>query len=496
MTDILERYLLDVNVLTGKPVIRELHYHDISREQALTSLKSDNGGEFTGKAFRDLCKRHGIRQVFTGPFAPQQNGLAERSNRTVIEMTRCLLKDSQAPRHLWAEATNTAVYIINRCPTKPLRGDTPYHALHGTPANLSHMHIFGSPAWLHVYDHQRKKLDDKSWQGILVGYDPSNPKCYRIYNPKTQKVQHSVHVTFYRFSIMTTPDLIHSERAPSSSVIIIEDDDGYERPSQLHGPAPIAPAPAPPADELLVHDDSDPCSDDSDTPVEPRRNPTRTARQSRGHEAHTRLTIPRSHSTPPQHGTRVLPAEVLRLKDWHVKDPSLGTTTRTQWCEDPNCVTLGHHKAHLSTHYAYAVEGGIDDPHTYHEALTSDRASEWQRAMEEEFQSFGDTHTWERVYPPTGANIIKCKWVYKAKKNEKGEIVRYKARLVAKGFTQVYGQDYTDTFSPVTRMTSMRTFLAIAAMNDWELENLDVDTAFLNADIEEEIFLQQPEGFV
>jgi hypothetical protein len=100
------------------------------------------------------------------------------------------------------------------------------------------------------------------------------------------------------------------------------------------------------------------------------------------------------------------------------------------------------------------------------------------------------------VYPPTGANIIKCKWVYKAKKNEKGEIVRYKARLVAKGFTQVYGQDYTDTFSPVTRMTSIRTFLAIAAMNDWELENLDVDTAFLNADIEEEIFMQQPEGFV
>jgi hypothetical protein len=136
------------------------------------------------------------------------------------------------------------------------------------------------------------------------------------------------------------------------------------------------------------------------------------------------------------------------------------------------------------------------DPKSYHEAVNrSNEAAQWLLAMEEEYQSLIKNGTWILVEAPAGVNIVGCRWVFKTKRNERGEVVRFKARLVAKGFTQVLGQDYTDTFAPVSRMTSIRTFLSIAAEEDWELESLDVDTAFLNADIDETVYMQQPQGF-
>jgi hypothetical protein len=148
---------------------------------------------------------------------------------------------------------------------------------------------------------------------------------------------------------------------------------------------------------------------------------------------------------------------------------------------------------------AYAVEGGLsgsqNDPTTYRQATTSPQADAWRKAMQEEIDSLGRTGTWTLVRRPPSSNVIDCKWVYKTKKNEKGEVIRYKARLVAKGYTQIYGLDYVETYSPVTRLTSIRIFLAVAAARDWEVENLDIDTAYLNAQIKEDIYLQQPTGF-
>jgi hypothetical protein len=115
--------------------------------------------------------------------------------------------------------------------------------------------------------------------------------------------------------------------------------------------------------------------------------------------------------------------------------------------------------------------------------------------MKDEYQSLTANGTWDLVPKPTDANVIGGKWVYKTKLDANGRPLRYKARYVAKGFKQVHGVDYFDTYSPVTRMTSIRTFLAIACLENWDLESMDVDTAFLNADVDEEVYVTQPEGF-
>ena len=131
------------------------------------------------------------------------------------------------------------------------------------------------------------------------------------------------------------------------------------------------------------------------------------------------------------------------------------------------------------------------------EAMESVDSGKWQVAMEEEMESLHKNKTWELVERPRGKKIVDCKWVYKYKEGIPGiEEPRCKARAVARGFSQVPGVDYNEIFSPVVRHTSIRTLLALVAMHDLELEQLDVKTAFLHGELEEEIYMRQPDGFV
>ncbi|CAL9022062.1 unnamed protein product, partial [Prunus brigantina] len=120
----------------------------------------------------------------------------------------------------------------------------------------------------------------------------------------------------------------------------------------------------------------------------------------------------------------------------------------------------------------------------------------WQQAMTEEIQALDQQGTWTLVPPPPNTNVMGCKWIFKIKKNADGTISRYKARLVAEGFSQEYGLDYEETFSPVVRHTTVRLILGLAVNFQWELRQLDVKNAFLHGELQEEVFMKQPQGFI
>ncbi|XP_071902745.1 uncharacterized protein [Coffea arabica] len=120
----------------------------------------------------------------------------------------------------------------------------------------------------------------------------------------------------------------------------------------------------------------------------------------------------------------------------------------------------------------------------------------WRAAMEEEMMTLDNNGTWDLVHLPTGKKPIGCKWVFAVKVNPDGSVSRLNARLVAKGYTQTYGVDYSDTFSPVAKLTSIRLFISLAATNNWPLYQLDVKNAFLHGDLQEEVYMEQPPGFV
>ena len=135
------------------------------------------------------------------------------------------------------------------------------------------------------------------------------------------------------------------------------------------------------------------------------------------------------------------------------------------------------------------------EPQTFKEAITSSEGPLWKEAIDSEIQSILQNHTWELVDLPSGCKPLGSKWIFKRKMKADGTIEKYKARLVIKGYSQREGLDYFDTYSPVSRITSIRMVLAIAALRNLEVHQMDAKTAFLNGDLDEEIYMRQPEGF-
>ncbi|GJT63110.1 putative RNA-directed DNA polymerase [Tanacetum coccineum] len=140
--------------------------------------------------------------------------------------------------------------------------------------------------------------------------------------------------------------------------------------------------------------------------------------------------------------------------------------------------------------------GDLNEPANYKAALSDPEFEKWLVAMNEEMQSMNDNKVWKLVVLPPNAKVVKSKWIYKKKTDMDGKVYIYKARLVAKGFTQTYGVDYEETFSPVADIRAIRILIAIAAYYDYEIWQMDVKTAFLNGFLEEEIYMEQPEGFI
>lgn len=140
-------------------------------ERKIHRLRCDNGGEYKSKEFDRFCKEKGIQVEWTVPHTPEQNGVSERLNRSLVERARSMLDDSKADKRFWGQAIQTAAFLLNRSPTSAVDSNaTPYELWEGCKPNVSKLRSFGSAAYVHVPKELRKKLDNKTWKGILLGY--------------------------------------------------------------------------------------------------------------------------------------------------------------------------------------------------------------------------------------------------------------------------------------------------------------------------------------
>ena len=157
---------------------------------------------------------------------------------------------------------------------------------------------------------------------------------------------------------------------------------------------------------------------------------------------------------------------------------------------------VGGVTALLGGTYQVVLDNPDDDPTTYKEALEDVDVQEWKKAMDREMESMGSNSVWYLIEAPKRVKPIGCKWIYKRKRGPDGKVETFKARLVAKGYTEKEGIDYDETFLPVAMLKSIRILLAVAAALNYKIWQMDVKTAILNGELEDDIYMQQPKGFI
>jgi transposase InsO family protein len=166
------------------------------KDLKIASIRSDHGGEFQNEAFENFCNENGIQHTFSSPRTPQQNGVVERKNRSLEELARTMLNETNLPKYFWADAVSTACYVMNRVLIRPILKQTPYEIYKGRKPNISHFHVFGCKCFvLNNGKDNLGKFDAKADEGIFLGYSTSS-KAFRIYNKRRMTIEESVHVTF------------------------------------------------------------------------------------------------------------------------------------------------------------------------------------------------------------------------------------------------------------------------------------------------------------
>lgn len=397
----------------------------------IKTLRTDNGGEFCSDMMENYLKETGIIHQKTNPYTPEQNGLSERFNRTIVERARCLLFDAKLEKSFWAEAVNTAVYLKNRSPASGLGHKTPIEIWTGRKPDLSHIKLFGSPVMMHVPKNKRLKWDKKAVKYILVGYS-DNTKGYRLYNPETRK-------------ICTSRDVIIMER--DNDIAQVEINDMKEENQKS-------------AQEKNSEEDNERTFTDQNDPTYVCDSDISTSST----EENTFHTLSGEEDEIPAQ-------DVPQLLEKRSRKPPdrYGVTNLCFSDELESCA----------------------DEITYEEATNGPEKEKWQQAMSDELQAFKENQAWEFVDRKEADRVVQCKWVFK-KKLDNDNRVRYRARLVAKGYTQQQGVDFKETYSPVLRYSTLRLLFAISAKLNFEITHLDVVTAFLNGFLNENVFMQAP----
>ncbi|GAU24937.1 hypothetical protein TSUD_311720 [Trifolium subterraneum] len=186
-------------------------------------LRTDRGGEFTSSKFNEFCSEHGIKRQLTAAYTPQQNGVSERKNKTLLNMVRSMLVGKYVPKLFWPEAVVWATYVINRSPTLSVKDVTPEEAWSGTKPSVSHFKIFGCIGYVHVPEAQRKKLDPKGIKCVHLGVSEES-KAYQLYDPIQKKIIISRDLeeeTISEYEQETTPEI-------DDQGINIENEQGHE----------------------------------------------------------------------------------------------------------------------------------------------------------------------------------------------------------------------------------------------------------------------------
>jgi transposase InsO family protein len=373
----------------------------------IKQIRSDNGMEFKNSQIKGFLEDEGIKHEFSSSYTPQQNGVVERKNRTLLDMARTMIDEYKTPNWFWAEAINIACYSINRLYLHRILKKISYELLTGKKPNVSYFRVFGSKCFILVKRGRKSKFAPKVVDGFLLGYD-SNTRAYRVFNKSTGLVEVSCDIVFDETngSQVEQVDLdeLDDEEAPcvvlrNMSIGDVCPKESEEPPKAQDQPSSSMQGSPPTQGEEQAQDDAE---DQEDEPPQEEDNDQWGDQVNKDKEAEQEIQGQRPpHPRVHQAIQRDHPVNSI-LGDIHK-----GATTRSR-------------VAHFCEHYSFVSS---NEPYRVEDAL---RDSNWVLAMQEELNNFTRNEVWHLV-PRPNQNVVGTKWVFRNKQDEHGVVIRNKA---------------------------------------------------------------------
>ena len=412
----------------------------IGSNEKICFLRCDQGTEFTGKETKEILKGINDHEVagaelqLACPDTPEHNGVAERFNRTLETKVRSMMHDSGLPSSMWDLAVKAAVYTYNRTPHKSVEMNTPMRKIAPNQNhNIEQFKRFGCVSFFKIPRNNNTKFGEQALRGFLVGYTSTG---YVIYAPEQKKLFESRHVKFVESKVYK--DVYPKGENAKAENIEFKEFNTPERENILE------------------------------------------------------------QSSVEKEGEKDAP-EGVRKRGRPRKNQALITFSMQEEESSEICTNEEKEETDVAYHALLAKIQG--DPQTYREAINSPEGESWKKAIESELNSLREKRVFEVVareslqIQNSNRNILDSRWIFKRKVDESGN-VKFKARLVIRGFKDKNDYNLRETYAPVSRLALVRSFLAIANKYNLHLRQLDVETAFLYGEINEDIYMEIPEGVV
>lgn len=451
-----------------------------------------------------MAQTLGIQMQFSCPYTSVQNGRAERKHRHIVEMGLTLLAQAHLPYTYWADAFIMAVYLINRLPTPILEMKTPMELLYSKEPEYKSLQPFGCACYPCLKPYNNHKFEFHSQKFVFLGPAPQH-RGYKCLS-STGRIYISRHVVFDPSLFPCSNGFLnrHSSSSDSHECIVPMFLNLRKESRNITDGEPVG------------EDDDPTATANSGTNDSPPRGIQTCASSREFLNSPSRVTLSSTCELPSN------PNEVSSPNE--ISSPNVFSSSSQQALSEtsePNEVGLDRAIAEPSRGNARGNDHGmvtrakegvfkpkhpfvgsiLFDPNTLDQSSKPTSVSNalktqhWRDAMNDEFRALMRNKTWVLVPHTSSQKLIDCKWVYKTKFKQDGSILKHKAQLVAKGFQQAPGLDYGETFSPVVKPTTIRVVLSLVVSFGWEIRQLDVNNAFLNGYLQEDVSMKQPEGF-
>jgi transposase InsO family protein len=426
--------------------------------QSIKKLITDGGGEFCNGLLSDHLKTAGIQHNVSPPYTPQHNGIAERANKTIINMARCMMVQSRLSKEWWGEAVLTAMATTNCLPSLSKSKLSPVELLFGKSPNMAFFRPFGCKAWVIKPNQTRTgKFDSISWDGIMIGYS-NDYSAYRIVRVDDKKVFETRHAYFDESTfpglsaIHSSNDLYPLDPLPNFAAAPIFPFDSEEDTSSINEDAHHEEPEMDVDVDMNEHD----TGDEPDTPP--------------GSD------VEMDNDDPPQPTRRL----ILRLGPH---------PTRITSDIDTSNIISGSRRSAV-TYSVTTVE-----PKNHFQAIRSDESSQWILAEDREIENMRSHGVWQELPRLPSHSCIPSTWAYKKKLGADNQVVEYKARICAQGFRQTYGLNFDMKYAPTGKPSSLRVLLSHAVTHGFKVHQLDVKSAFLTCDLDETVYMLPPPGY-